>query len=66
LVRICDVYDALRSVRPHRAAWTADEALGYIEGRLDGDFDRVVGQAFVAMMRSWEARVAVIDTVEAG
>lgn len=66
LVRVCDVYDALRSVRPHRPAWTADEALGYIEGRLDGDFDRVVGQAFVAMMRSWEARVAVIDTVEAG
>ena len=64
LVRVCDVYDALRSVRPHRAAWTAADALGYIEERAGGDFDQVVGQAFVAMMRSWEARVAVIDTVE--
>ena len=61
LIRVCDVYDALRSVRPHRAAWTAEDALGYIEGRLDGEFDRAAGQAFVAMMRSWEARAAELD-----
>lgn len=65
LVRVCDVYDALRSVRPHRAAWTAEQSLGYIEERLDSEFDRAAGQAFVAMMRSWEARTAELDAATA-
>lgn len=66
LVRVCDVYDALRSARPHRPAWSAADALAYIEGRLDGEFDRAAGQAFVAMIRRWEARAADLDAVATG
>lgn len=63
LVRVCDVYDALRTVRPHRPAWSAADALAYVEARAGGEFDASTANAFVAMMRSWEARAAALDDV---
>jgi HD-GYP domain-containing protein (c-di-GMP phosphodiesterase class II) len=31
LVHVCDVYDALRTHRPYRAAWEHPKVLGYLE-----------------------------------
>lgn len=36
---ICDVYDALTSVRPYRAPWSAGKALKWMMG-VEGHFDR--------------------------
>lgn len=60
LVHVCDVYDALRTVRPYRDSWTADRALAHIEKQAGPDFDLEAATAFCAMMRQWEERPAVL------
>jgi putative nucleotidyltransferase with HDIG domain len=57
LVHVCDVYDALRTRRPYRDAWSSDEALDYIEGRSGLEFDPTIVRAFVPMMRRWDRRM---------
>lgn len=50
LVRICDVYDALRSLRAARPAWSAEEAIGHLERGAGSGFDAGLVAAFVQMM----------------
>jgi putative nucleotidyltransferase with HDIG domain len=57
LVHVCDVFDALRTNRPYRAAWELDRVLGYIEERAGMEFDAELVKAFVPMMRALEDRV---------
>ena len=59
LVHVCDVYDALRTRRPYRDAWTSGEALEYIRGRAGTEFDADVVGAFLKMMQRWDDRIAV-------
>ncbi|MBX9928330.1 MAG: HD domain-containing protein [Gemmatimonadaceae bacterium] len=61
LVHICDVYDALRTNRPYRAAWEPERVLKQIESGLGPDFDMDAGRAFIQMMEKWEPRVAIVD-----
>lgn len=61
LVHICDVYDALRTKRPYRDAWTAEATLQHISSRAGTEFDPELVRAFVEMMGKWEGRVAVVD-----
>lgn len=65
LVHVCDVYDALRTNRPYRDAWEAEKILPYLEGRAGMEFDPEVVSAFIAMMRKWEPRVAVLQDEQA-
>lgn len=46
---VCDVYDALTSVRPYKAAWSHEDAIAEIEQQSGKQFDRNVVNAFVAM-----------------
>lgn len=50
LVQICDVYDALRTRRLHRGAWTAASALAYIAQHAGSVFEESAARAFVRMM----------------
>lgn len=61
LVHVCDVYDALRTKRPYRDAWESERVLENIEKGAGPDFDEETARAFIAMMRSWEPRLAVVD-----
>ena len=61
LVHVCDVYDALRTNRPYRAAWQAPKVLSYMEERSGTEFDPDLVQAFVKMMKEWEPRLATIE-----
>lgn len=54
------VYDALRTRRPYRDAWPADDVLAYLERGAGTEFDPDLVHAFVAMMRSRELRAAVV------
>ena len=54
LVQVCDVYDALRTRRLHRGAWTSASALAYIEQRAGRVFDESIANGFVAMVRARE------------
>jgi putative nucleotidyltransferase with HDIG domain len=54
VVHVCDVYDALHTDRPYRAAWPSAKALHYIERRAEREFDPAVARAFIALMRKSE------------
>ena len=59
LVHVCDVYDALRTRRPYREAWSSTQALEYITERAGAEFDPAMAAAFTDMMRRWDTRIAI-------
>ena len=61
LVHICDVYDALRTKRPYRDAWTAEATMEHIRTRAGTEFDPDLVRSFSEMMDQWEGRLAVVD-----
>ena len=50
LFAVVDVWDALRSDRPYRPAWTIQEAIAYLESRAGTHFDPGVVERFVAIL----------------
>ena len=65
LVHVCDVFDALRTHRPYRAAWPTADILGYIERRVGSEFEPDVAHAFIRMLRECEPRAASARALEA-
>ena len=61
LVHVCDVYDALRTKRPYRDAWTSAEALDYIRKRAGAEFDADAVGSFGEMMEHWDERIALVQ-----
>jgi putative nucleotidyltransferase with HDIG domain len=61
LVHVCDVFDALHTDRPYRAAWDAERALQYIEERAGSEFDAEIARTFATMMRRYAERVTVVQ-----
>jgi putative nucleotidyltransferase with HDIG domain len=68
LVHVCDVYDALRTHRPYRAAWETPAVLEYIETGAGSDFDPDAARTFVELMRRMEGRIehASLSDLRAG
>jgi putative nucleotidyltransferase with HDIG domain len=64
LVHVCDVYDALRTNRPYRAAWGSGKVLAYLEERAGTEFDPDATRAFVKMMSEWEPKLASMEGEE--
>ncbi len=60
LVHVCDVYDALRTKRPLRDAWSAKKVLAYLENNSGTEFDGTLARAFTAMMDKWEPRLSAL------
>lgn len=46
---VADVWDALRSDRPYRPAWTEEQAREYIRNQSGKHFDPLVVEVFMAM-----------------
>ena len=61
LVHVCDVYDALRTNRPYRAAWPKEKVLAYVEERAGTEFEPDAAQRFVKMMGQWEPKEAALE-----
>jgi len=61
LVHVCDVYDALRTNRPYRAAWEAERVLSYITEKAGSEFEPEIATKFVQLMRHMEGRVAQVE-----
>ena len=61
LVHVCDVYDALRTNRPYRAAWPPAKVLAYVEERAGTEFEPDVAQRFLKMMEEWEPKPAALE-----
>jgi putative nucleotidyltransferase with HDIG domain len=56
LVHVCDVYDALRTRRPYREAWSSAQAEAYLEERAGVEFDPALVAAFLKMLRASPTR----------
>ncbi len=52
LFAVVDVYDALASVRPYRAAWSQQAVLDYLQQHAGILFDPSVVRTFLSMMRA--------------
>ncbi|CAM4236560.1 HD-GYP domain-containing protein [Deinococcus marmoris] len=50
LFALCDVFDALTSPRPYKAAWTGAQALAEIEVQAGEHFDPELVQVFIEML----------------
>jgi putative nucleotidyltransferase with HDIG domain len=60
LVHVCDVYDALRTRRPYRDAWSSEQTIAYLEERGGLEFDPDLTAAFTRMLRQGEVQVTVL------
>ena len=61
IVHVCDVYDALRTNRPYREAWDSEKVIAHMEKGIGHDFDPDVVRGFLAMIKQWDKRLAVVD-----
>ncbi len=66
LVHVCDVYDALRTHRPYREAWSSEKTLAYLAARAGTEFDPAVVTAFMRMLHDGEAQISVLHEDHAG
>lgn len=60
IVSVADVFDALTSVRPYKAAWSQDKALAFIRERAGEDFDPLVVHALDQVIED-RSRAATIE-----
>ena len=50
IVALCDVFDALTSVRPYKPAWPLDAAVQYVHDQAGGHFDPDLAERFLALL----------------
>jgi len=61
MVAICDVYDSLTHTKPYRVAWDCERALSEILAHKDTQFDPVLVELFVPMLRRLRTEYADLD-----
>jgi putative two-component system response regulator len=59
IVALADVFDALCSARPYKAAWSLQDALAYVVRESGRHFDPA---CVVAFNRQWDRIIAVMET----
>ena len=50
IVAICDVFDALTSIRPYKVAWTVESAIEFLQENAGGHFDPNLVTLFVEIL----------------
>jgi len=60
LVHVCDVFDALSTTRPYRAAWPMDDTFAYLEVRAGSEFDADLVAAFIRTMKQGRAQIRML------
>ena len=55
IVAICDVFDALTSIRPYKVAWTVESAIGFLQENAGSHFDPNLVSLFVELLPEIEA-----------
>jgi putative nucleotidyltransferase with HDIG domain len=60
LVHVCDVYDALRTNRPYRDAWSSEKTIAYLTERAGSEFDPALVTGFVSMLSASETEIRVL------
>ena len=57
IIAVADVYDALTTDRPYRAAWKKEKALQVIQEKAGSQFDPQVVPVFISIMGAKQLRV---------
>jgi putative nucleotidyltransferase with HDIG domain len=60
LIQVCDVFDALRTRRPYREAWSVERATSLLGERSGIEFEPTLVEAFVSLMSDSHRRIALI------
>ncbi len=60
LVHVCDVYDALRTHRPYREAWSSEKTIAYLRSRAGSEFDPAIVDAFTTLLAAADAEIRVL------
>jgi putative two-component system response regulator len=55
IVAICDVFDALTSIRPYKVAWTVEQAIHFLQENAGSHFDPNLVKLFVQILPEIEA-----------
>jgi putative two-component system response regulator len=55
IVAICDVFDALTSIRPYKVAWTVDAAVEFLRENAGSHFDPNLVRLFIEILPEIEA-----------
>ena len=55
IVAICDVFDALTSVRPYKVAWTVENAIAFLQENAGSHFDPNLVKLFVKILPEIQA-----------
>ena len=58
ILAVADVYDALKSDRPYREGWALERVVDLITEEAGCQFDPVVVNAFLAIMRQEKTKAA--------
>lgn len=66
LVHVCDVYDALRTRRPYRDAWSPEQTETYLEKRAGVEFDPDLIAVFLRTLRKGEVEMKVLGDHQDG
>ncbi|MCX5724284.1 MAG: PAS domain S-box protein [Nitrospirae bacterium] len=62
IVALCDVFDALTTVRPYKAAWAIDDAIEFVRKQSGIQFDPTVVEAFSsALPEIMELKIQLAD-----
>ena len=61
IVGICDAFDSLVHVRPWRAAWRVEEALGHLVRESGRQFDPKLVERFIRLARRIYTKHADVD-----
>ena len=61
LVHVCDIYDALRTHRPYRAAWEHERVIDYLREKSGDELDGHLVHVFCEMMRVRERAALALE-----
>lgn len=65
IVAICDVFDALTSIRPYKVAWSVEKAIDFLKENAGSHFDPNLVALFIKILPEIEAiRARFCDPVE--
>ncbi|MBM3341363.1 MAG: response regulator [Betaproteobacteria bacterium] len=65
IVAICDVFDALTSVRPYKVAWTVENAVAFLQENAGSHFDPNLVELFIKILPEIEdIRARFADPVD--
>ena len=62
IIGLCDAFCALTAIRPHRKAYTVDEALQILQTQMQGAWDPLLLSSFTQMVQLAQKQFNIFDS----